>query len=99
MLHIVNKSSFTSTSLSSCLRFVQAGSAVLFIEDGVYGATVSSPSIEQVRSSREAIKFFALLPDVQARGVEDKIDASVHCVDYEGFVGLVIEYGVTQSWV
>ncbi len=36
MLHTVNKSPFEKTSLDSCLRFAQEGSAILLLEDGVY---------------------------------------------------------------
>ena len=39
MLHIVNKSPYERNSLESCLRLASKGSAVLLIEDGVYGAT------------------------------------------------------------
>ena len=38
MLHIVNKSPFTTTSLESCLRVAKPGATILLIEDGVYGA-------------------------------------------------------------
>ena len=37
-LHTVNKSPFERNSLEGCIRLAAKGSAVLLIEDGVYGA-------------------------------------------------------------
>ena len=37
ILHTVNKSPFERNSLEACLRLAQPGSAVLLMEDGVYG--------------------------------------------------------------
>lgn len=41
MLHIVNRSHAQTTSLQSCLRLAQGGSALLLIEDAVYAATAA----------------------------------------------------------
>lgn len=99
MLHIVNKSPSQTRSLESCLRMAQPGSAVLLIEDGVYGATTGSSSEAAVRGAAAKVKFFALKPDMEARGVTARALDGVTLVDYGGFVDLVAEHGTPNSWL
>ena len=40
-LHTVSRSPFRDVALESCLRVALPGSAVLLLEDGVYGALAS----------------------------------------------------------
>jgi tRNA 2-thiouridine synthesizing protein B len=68
MLHIVNKSPTQARSLESCLRVALPGQAVLLIEDGVYAATAGNSSEPQVRAAAGKLKFYALKPDLDARG-------------------------------
>ena len=51
MLHIVNKSPFQTSTLKTCLRMAQPGSAVLLIEDGVYGATQGTDIEAEMRQA------------------------------------------------
>ena len=46
------------------------------------------------------LTFYVLGPDVSARGLDDKplIDG-MNVVDYGGFVDLVVEHEVAQSWL
>jgi len=99
MLHIVNKSPFQSTSLQTCLRMAKPGSAVLFIEDGVYGATSGTSAEAMVRQAAGAIKFYALQPDIDARGATGKVMDGITLVDYSGFVDLTLEYSTSHSWL
>jgi len=99
MLHIVNKSPSQTRTLESCLRMAQAGAAVLLIEDGVYAATRGSPAEPQVRAASGRLRFYALRPDLDARGVTAKAMDSVTLVDYTGFVDLVVEHGTPNSWL
>lgn len=99
MLHIVNKSPSQTRSLESCLRMALPGSAVLLIEDGVYGATTGSSSEAAVRAAAAKVKFFALKPDMEARGITAKAVDGVTLVDYGGFVDLVAEHGTPNSWL
>jgi len=99
MLHTVNKSPFEHQALETCLRFARQGSAVLLIEDGVYAAakgTSVSPRIEQALKS---VTIYALKPDVEARGMQNRVMDGVRLVDYEGFVDLVVEHDAVQSWL
>jgi tRNA 2-thiouridine synthesizing protein B len=100
LLHTINKSPFEKNSLSDCLRRAKDGSAVLLIEDGVYAALDGTSASNEISSRSGSIKFFALGPDIEARGLAQKplIDG-ITLVDYGGFVDLVEEYTSVQSWL
>jgi tRNA 2-thiouridine synthesizing protein B len=99
MLHTVNKSPFEHSALETCLRFARQGSAVLLIEDGVYGAVKDTAVSNQVREALKSVSICALKPDVEARGMQNRVMDGVRLVDYEGFVDLVVEHNTVQSWL
>ncbi|MFZ0254835.1 MAG: sulfurtransferase complex subunit TusB [Gammaproteobacteria bacterium] len=100
MLHIVNKSPFEKTTLDSCLRYAQEGSAVLLIEDGVYAALRGTSVSERMRDALEAIKVYVLEPDLKTRGMDQsKLLDGVELVDYGGFVDLTVAHDIVQSWL
>jgi tRNA 2-thiouridine synthesizing protein B len=100
LLHTVNKSPFERNALSDCLRRAKDGSAVLLIEDGVYAALEGTFATDEISSRTGSVNFFALAPDIEARGLGNKplIDG-ITLVDYGGFVDLVEEYSSVQSWL
>ena len=100
MLHLVNKSPTERNSLDSCLRLAEAGSVVLLLEDGVYAALANAAFADAVATRMGELTFYVLGPDVSARGLDDKpmIDG-INVVDYGGFVDLVVEHDVAQSWL
>ncbi len=97
MLHIINKSPFTSSALDSCLRVAQGGD-VLLIEDAVYAA-VGGAAEKQVREAMKQFKFHVLQADLEARGIADRVIEGVNKVDYGGFVELVAKNENCQSWL
>jgi len=99
MLHIVNKSPTERNALDACLRLATKGSAVLLIEDGVYGATKGNSVEGKVQGAMANVKVYALGADLQARGMADRVLDGVTVVDYGGFVDLVAEHGNCQSWL
>lgn len=99
MLHIVNKSPFTCSSLESCLRVAQPGAAVLLIEDGIYAATAGTSLQDRVRRPPQGLRFYALAPDIEARGMQGRIVEGVELIDYAGFVDLVAAHDNVQSWL
>lgn len=99
MLHIVNKSPTQSQSLRSCLRLAKPGQALLLIEDAVYAASAASATEAGVAEAVTRLKVYALQPDVEARGMAGKLIGGVMAIDYAGFVDLVAEYHVNQSWL
>lgn len=100
MLHTVNKSPLASRTLEQCLAHVRPGGAVLLIEDGVYGATVGTAVGARVAQSVAQFPVYVLGPDLEARGFSGKdVVEGVATVDYAGFVKLVTEHEVVQSWL
>ena len=99
MLHIINKSPFQTSTLSTCLRMAQPGNALLLIEDGIYAATVGSAAEASVRQACATLKVYALQPDMDARGVTGKLIDGVTLVDYGGFVDLTVEHSTSHSWL
>jgi len=99
MLHIVNKSPHQTNALESCLRMALPGHAVLLIEDGVYAATAGSPLEARLQDAANPIKFYALKPDLDARGMSARALGGVSLVDYGGFVDLVAEHSASNSWL
>ena len=99
MLHTVNKSPFNHNGLETCLKFATAGSAVLLIEDGVYAAAKGTAVAEQLQKALQNVPIYALKPDVEARGMQNRVLEGIQLVDYGGFVDLVAEHNAVQSWL
>lgn len=99
MLHIVNKSPLQRTTLESCLRVAVPGGAILLIEDAVYAATRGNEGEAQLRDALSRLKIYALAPDLEARGMQDRVMEGIATVDYGGFVDLVAEHKTCQSWL
>ncbi len=98
MLHIINKSPLERGVLDSCLRTVSGG-ALLLIEDGVYAATRGNAAAAKLAAALSNFKVYVLTPDLDARGMGDRLIDGVQGVDYGGFVDLVAEHPNCQSWL
>ena len=98
MLHIVNKSPLDRNALDTCLATAQGG-APLLIEDGVYAATTGNSAVGKLKQAMGQMKVYALKPDLEARGMADRVLDGVNLVDYGGFVDLVTEHATCQSWL
>jgi tRNA 2-thiouridine synthesizing protein B len=98
MLHIINKSPLTNSSLESCLRVAQPGH-ILLIEDAVYAATTGNAFEGKIREAMGRFKIFVLQPDIDARGFTGRIIEGVTPVDYGGFVELTVTNKNCQSWL
>ena len=99
MLHIVNKSPLSRNALESCLRIAAPGGALLLIEDAVLAATRGNAFEPKLAAALAQFKVYALLPDLEARAVADRVIDGVTAVDYAGFVDLVAESRACQSWL
>ena len=98
MLNIVNKSPLERNSLDACLR-IGAPGALLLIEDGVYAAVRGTAVEASVKAALARFRVYALLPDLEARAVADRVIDGVTTIDYGGFVDLVAEHNACQSWL
>ncbi|MCX7174712.1 MAG: sulfurtransferase complex subunit TusB [Proteobacteria bacterium] len=99
MLHIVNKSPQERNSLDACLRIAQSGGTVLLIEDAVYAATRGNTAATNIQEALARLKICVLQPDLDARGMADRLVEGVTAVDYDGFVDLAAEHKNCQSWL
>jgi tRNA 2-thiouridine synthesizing protein B len=99
MLHTVNKSPFESDAFDTLLRYVSSGSAVLLIEDGVYGAMSGTAVTPKLQIAMKSAPVYALKPDVEARGIQGRVLDGVKLVDYSGFVDLVAEHNTVHAWL
>ncbi len=98
MLHIVNKSPFSSQALDSCVQAASGGD-LLLIEDGVYAASSGTVADRFMRDIMKRFRVFVLGPDLEARGLADRLIDGITPVDYAGFVDLVAGNKTCQSWL
>lgn len=98
MLHIVNKSPMDSSTLESCLNTANGGD-LLLIEDAVYAATTGNAFADRLQGAMGRFRIHVLQPDLDARGMGDRLMPGVTAVDYTGFVGLVVNNQNCQSWL
>ncbi len=98
MLHIINKSPLCNDSIGSCLRVAGSGD-ILLIEDAVYAATKGSAIEGKMREAMSRLRIHVLLPDLEARGLADRVIEGILTVDYGGFVDLVATNENCQSWL
>ena len=100
ILHLVNKSPTDRNSFDTCFRMASPGDSILLTEDGVYAALASAEFANKITNRLDNFSFYVLGPDVAARGLGDTpLIGDISVVDYEGFVDLVAEHEVTQSWL
>ncbi|OGG95408.1 MAG: multidrug MFS transporter [Candidatus Lambdaproteobacteria bacterium RIFOXYD2_FULL_50_16] len=97
MLHIINKSPYCNGSFDMALRFALPGDPVLLIEDGIYAGRAKGCSAEKLANALSQHEFYALIADVEARGVKD-LNEAVQVIDYDGFVELVEQHKV-NTWL
>ena len=57
------------------------------------------PDGAKLRDALSRFKIYILAPDLEARGMGDRIMDGVTTVDYGGFVDLVTEHKNCQSWL
>lgn len=100
MLHTVNKSPFERNTLASCLGHATADSAILLIEDGVYGALEGTVKSDLLRGALSDHDVYVLGPDLNARGMTaDQIMEGISVVDYSDFVELTEKHDKVQAWL
>ena len=98
MLHIINKSPLTGGTLDTCLNTATGGD-ILLIEDAVYAATKGSAVEAKLRAAMGKFKIHVLMPDLEARGLGDRLMEGVSPVDFGGFVDLASNNKTCQSWL
>ncbi len=98
MLNIINKSPLTSVTLDTCLNTATGGD-ILLIEDAVYAATKGNAAEARLKEAMGKFKIYVLMPDLEARGLGDRLIEGISSVDYGGFVDLTSNNKTCQSWL
>lgn len=98
-LHLISVSPGTGSALTDGLRAADTGDTVLLTQDGVLGAVsgAASTSLLDAAMSR-GISVYALLPDVDARGIAHRLHPACRLVDDNGFVELTERHPRILSW-
>ena len=99
MLHTMNKSPFERNTFDTCMAHLKKGHALLLIEDGVYAATKGTDAAKKLQEAMKTVSVYALQPDIEARGLQNRVLDGVKLVDYGGFVDLAAEHPTVQSWL
>lgn len=98
-LHTINKSPYAHNTFLSCLKVCAERDGILLLEDGVFGTIPSSPGADELQQLiQRGVRVFALIDDIRARGLEEKIAANITLIDYNAFVQLTLDHRCVQSW-
>lgn len=98
-LHTINKSPYAHNALSSCLKVCATNDGILLLEDGVFGALISAPGAQELQILiKHGANVFALVNDIKARGLEEKVAPDIKLIDYNTFVQLTLDHRCVQSW-
>lgn len=88
-LHTLNNPAL----LALCLRACQAGDSLLLLEDGVY-CVMETKLPEQL----DEVSVFALREDLEARGLQNRTEASITAVSMTDFVRLCCDASRVINW-
>ena len=96
-LHMLSHSPFSDSRLSSCLRLLGPGDALLLCGDAVYALQPGSAQRQALELMPSSIGLFALDEDLNARALDGPQRLQV--VDYAGFVELSCRFDKVNSWL
>lgn len=98
-LHTVNKPSWNSDLLASCLRVASAADTLLLIEDGIYNVRTLEALAAAMDIHLDQLQICVLRVDLLARGMaEGDLPANITAIDYAGFVELVCRHQQSVHW-
>ncbi len=94
-LHLIQRSPFTHSALSDCLKIIGPQDSILLMQDGVYG--LQHP---EILNSDKNINTNALLDDVQARGLDQQPPGktNINQISYSQFATLCANHKHVISW-
>jgi tRNA 2-thiouridine synthesizing protein B len=95
-LHIINK---TDTTLwQTCLQSLQAGDALLLIEDGVYLAMANNAALQVLNKHQISLTCYVLAEDLALRGISARITPVFSSIPYQAFVELCLQHNRVVNW-
>lgn len=99
MLHILRHSPYGETRFACCLRSINAGQALLLIEEAVYGLLPGTNTRDSLEYLPASIALYALDVDLQARGLAlDDVSGRVRIINYAMMVELCVERTKVVNW-
>lgn len=98
-LHTVNKASWSSAVLQSCLRVISTGDTLLLMEDGTYNVLTLDILAASLEIGLEQLQVCVLRDDMLARGLaESELPGHITAVDHTGFVELACRHQQSVHW-
>lgn len=95
MLHTLRHSPW-QCDFSTFLTALQAGDAVLLLQDGVIAALEGTRFLEMLQNA--SISISVLQDDVEARGLSAQISNSIARVSYTDFVRMTVDHPTQMAW-
>ncbi len=96
-LHLLSHSPFSDSRLTSCLRLLGPGDALLLTGDAVYALQPDTAQLQALELMPPGIALYALEEDLQARALSAPTRANA--IDYPAFVELCGQYAKVNSWL
>ncbi|ATF09825.1 sulfurtransferase complex subunit TusB [Candidatus Enterovibrio altilux] len=96
MLHTIYTSPYATSSLGLCLNYAQKNSEILLAEDAVIAAVEQGYWYPRLISS--GYRVYALVDDLNARGLTTKIGDGIELVDIKGFINLTENHFSQIKW-
>jgi len=94
MLHLIQKTPFTTSALKDCLSMANPEDEILLMQDGVYAVMLDTIPPDTV--------VYALDEDLASRGLQNPNDwvskASIKVINMSTFVDLTTRHNHTLSW-
>lgn len=98
-LHLISVSPGAGSALADGLRAADNGDTVLLTQDGVLGSVTGAASVALLDTAiARGVFIYALLPDVDARGIAHRLHPACRLVDDNGFVELTERHPRILSW-
>lgn len=95
ILHLVHRDPHGSDDLTTCRRVCRAGDAVVLRGTAVVAALTNAPG----DALESGVEWYVMAPDLALHGMAARaLRDGVVPIDYPGFVDLVCEYELCQSW-
>lgn len=97
ILHHIQTSATSDNALSTCLRYIQATDSILLADDAINALLYPN-----LRLQLDKYQIFVLQDDIQARGLQAKIDKltnmSINIIDYKQFVSQSLQHAKVITW-
>lgn len=101
ILHHIQTSALTDGALSTCLRYIQPNDSILLAGDAVN-------CLLQIQWQQRlaSVNLFVLQDDIQARGLQPRVEAIAehmsaeffHIIDYSDFVEQSLKHNKVITW-